>query len=291
MLLNYDLGTISQGMPRIFTNLTHNNTEPAVAGGALWGDSVNMVLYQFGGQITGHGHSHSNHEGFSVYDLVLNQWNHSQSEYHIHRVSWGAATTVDELGEGYYLGGWRNNRTTPEMVGERASSHLVRYDMSSNSFTNLSGPDRVGRAEGVMVFLPVSDSGLLIHFGGVLDPSRNGSFVPAPMELIHVYDIATTTWYTQRASGDIPPVRRRFCAGATWPDDRTSFNIYTYGGLSAGTDGNAFDDVYILSLPSFTYLKWWPAGPVIGRPRHSMTCNVVGRSQVCFFEPLCSPLT
>jgi hypothetical protein len=282
VLVNYDLGLTSQGMPTIFTNLTRNNTEPTVAGGALWGDSVNMVLYQFGGQATGHGHPHGGHEGFSLFDLILNQWNRSQGAFHQHKVSWGASTTVDELGQGYFLGGWKENRTAPSMVGRRASSHLLRYDMSSNSFTNLSGPDHVGRAEGVMIFLPVSDAGLLIYIGGVLDPQRNGSFVPAPMEIIRVFDIATTTWYTQRASGDIPPVRRRFCAGATWPDDRTSFNIYAYGGLSAGTDGSAFDDLYILSLPSFQYLKWWPTKPRTGRPRHSMTCNVVGRSQVRF---------
>jgi hypothetical protein len=291
-MVNYDLGTTNQGAPTILTNFTRNNTEPAVAGGALWGDSVNMALYLFGGQTTGHGHphgGHGGHDGFSLFDLNLNQWNHSQGDrgqggggggFRQHKVSWGASTSVDELGQGYFLGGWRENRTAPSAVGQRASSHLLRYDMTSGSFTNLSGPDHVGRAEGVMIFLPVSDAGLLVYIGGVLDPQRNGSVVPAPMEIVHVFDIATTTWYSQRASGDIPPVRRRFCAGATWPDDRTSLNIYAYGGLSAGADGNAFDDLYILSLPSFQYLKWWPTKPSTGRPRHSMTCNVVGRSQV-----------
>jgi hypothetical protein len=280
LLLNYDLGSTSQGMPTIFTNLTSNNTERAVAGGALWGDSVNKVLYRFGGQVTSHRHPHGGHEGFSIFDLMLNQWNHSQGSHHHHKASWGASATVDELGHGYLLGGWRENRTAPSSVGQRASSHLLRYDMTSASFTNLSGPDRVGRAEGAMLFLPVSDAGLLVYIGGVLDPRRNGSFVPAPMEVVHVFDIATATWYAQRASGDIPPARRRFCADATWPDDRTSFNIYAYGGLSAGMDGKAFDDMYILSLPSFQYVKWWHAGQGTGRPRHSMTCNVVGRSQV-----------
>ena len=34
----------------------------------------------------------------------------------------------------------------------------------------------VGRAEGQMVFLPVSDGGLLVYFGGVEDTYRNGSY-------------------------------------------------------------------------------------------------------------------
>jgi len=38
--------------------------------------------------------------------------------------------------------------------------------------------------------------------------------------------------------------------GATWADDHSSYSIYLYGGLSP-PNGTAFDDVYILTLPSF----------------------------------------
>jgi hypothetical protein len=32
---------------------------------------------------------------------------------------------------------------------------------------------------------------------------------------IHLYDIANAKWYTQTATGDVPDMRRRFCAGVS----------------------------------------------------------------------------
>jgi hypothetical protein len=76
---------------------------------------------------------------------------------------------------------------------------------------------------------------------------------------IHIYDVNSGKWYTQTATGDVPLARRQFCAGVTWPDDKSSFNIYLYGGYGFGNPP-AFDDVYILSLPSFTWVKGYPLG-------------------------------
>jgi hypothetical protein len=45
------------------------------------------------------------------------------------------------------------------------------------------------------------------------------------MQKIHIYDVNSGKWYTQTASGDVPLPRRQFCAGVTWPDDRSSFNM------------------------------------------------------------------
>jgi hypothetical protein len=38
--------------------------------------------------------------------------------------------------------------------------------MDTNSWSNLTGPDDVRRAEGAMVFIPIGDAGMLIYFGG-----------------------------------------------------------------------------------------------------------------------------
>lgn len=41
-----------------------------------------------------------------------------------------------------------------------ATTGLVQYTMDKNEWTNSSGPaDNIGRAEGVMVYLPISDQG------------------------------------------------------------------------------------------------------------------------------------
>ncbi|KAK8115068.1 hypothetical protein PG999_007137 [Apiospora kogelbergensis] len=131
--------------------------------------------------------------------------------------------------------------------------------MDTNEWKNITGPkDGLRRAEGAMVYLPVSDGGMLVYFGGIQDPG-NGSLVGQPMDEIHLYDVLSSRWYVQHASGNMPDMRRRFCAGATWARDQSSYNIYLYGGLGFDPDNSAgFDDVYILSLPSFTWLKMYP---------------------------------
>src|SRR5271168_3052197 len=41
-----------------------------------------------------------------------------------------------------------------------------------------------------------------------------------------------------------------------------------------------FDDVYILSLPSFIWIKWYPSSPGVGAPHNSLTCNVKNGAQM-----------
>jgi hypothetical protein len=49
-------------------------------------------------------------------------------------------------------------------------------------------------------------------------------------------------------------------------------------GFPPNTTG--FDDVYILTLPSFTWIKWYPTAPGPGSPHHTLTCNVVSGTQM-----------
>ncbi|KAF2673414.1 hypothetical protein BT63DRAFT_368620, partial [Microthyrium microscopicum] len=278
-LLYNDLTTMNSanGMPQLYSNLTKNRTDLSVTGGALWGDSVNKFLYQFGGESSGKDLVTAA-DGLSIYDLVLNRWNHTKAPWSIRQTSWGASAVAEERGEGYYLGGWINNGTNPGFVGQQATPGLIRFDFNTGKMTNTSGPDMNARAEGVLVFIPASDNGMLIHFGGIIDQFRNGTMVGSPMNTIWVYDLITSKWISQNASGDIPDMRRRFCAGATWANDHSSYNIYLYGGLGIPPNGAGFDDVYILSLPSFTWVKWWSNSP--SNPRHSMSCNVINRTQM-----------
>jgi hypothetical protein len=114
------------------------------------------------------------------YDVVLNQWNEtalSQSS-NPDWVAWGAGTTINARGEGYYYGGYSSNRTTPGWSGPSwATNSLLKYDMINNFWTNNTGPDTIGRAEGVMVTIPASKQGLLVYFGGVTFPYENATEV------------------------------------------------------------------------------------------------------------------
>jgi hypothetical protein len=123
------------------------------------------------------------------------------------------------------LGGWLSNNSVPNWGGAPlATSTLIKYDMAANAWTNNTGPDNTPRAEGVMVYIPASNDGLLIYYGGITTTS-NGTILGAPMSTIYVYDIQSSRWYTQTATGDVPAPRRRFCAGASWAQDHSSYNM------------------------------------------------------------------
>ncbi|OCK83649.1 hypothetical protein K432DRAFT_174012 [Lepidopterella palustris CBS 459.81] len=265
------------GMPQIYSNLTKNNTVPSVSGGILWADDVNKVFYQYGGEYQTSPETFA----FWAYDTLLNQWNLTSGvPPGIERVSWGAGATINDLGYGFYYGGWLNAQNTPGWGGlPMATSSLIKYDMNANAWTNNTGPDNTGRAEGVMVYLPASDGGLLVYFGGIEDPYKNGTIVGANMSNIHVFDVASSKWYAQNATGEIPDMRRKFCAGATWAADHSSYNIYLYGGQGINNI-TGFDDAYILSLPSFTWIKVYPSSGEGSSPHGLSSCNVIDNSQM-----------
>lgn len=187
-LLYSDLNSSTQdiGMPQQYANLTKNSTVPSVSGGILWADEVNKCFYLYGGEYQSTPADFS----FWTYDTALNQWNetdYTSNVNSIQRVSYGAGTQVQELGLGFYYGGWINNQTSPEWGGNRmATSNLIRYDFTAGTLNNNTGPDSTGRAEGSMVYLPASDGGLLVYFGGVEDPDKNGSFVGVSHSHRHV---------------------------------------------------------------------------------------------------------
>jgi hypothetical protein len=249
------------GFPVQYSNLSKPASVPSLSGGYLWADEVNKCFYQFGGAFQD-GDSPTDFSMWT-YDVILNIWNSTKyvsSDKNWERPAYGAGAQVDSRGLGFYYGGWLNNRTTPGWKGPPvALSSIVQYNFTTGNLRNNTHPDGIGRAEGQMVFLPVSDGGLLIYFGGVEDPYHNGTYNAASMTKIQIYDVNSGKWYTQTATGDIPLARRQFCAGVTWPDDKSSFNIYLYGGYGFGNPP-AFDDVYILSLPSFTWIKGYPLG-------------------------------
>ncbi len=73
----------------------------------------------------------------------------------------------------------------------------------------------------------------------------------------------------QNTTGDFPPPLSQFCSVVAAAKDRSSFNIYIYGGYD-GTDSEKrpSDDVYILSLPSFTWVKAYSGTSTHGRNGH-----------------------
>lgn len=121
--------------------------------------------------------------------------------------------------------------------------------MAADTFGTNTGPDSTGRAEGVLVTIPASRQGLLVYFGGVSFPHEDSTKVAVSRPALEAYqhytahaahilrcgqsflcDIAEAKWYQQKATGQVPGNRRKFCAGVVRAQDQSSYNIYLYGG-------------------------------------------------------------
>lgn len=156
------------GMPILVTSPSKLAEVPSLVGGTLWADQSNGRLYQFGGQWS---ESETPEGRFRLYsyDVYEDRWSTQDPDRAISRLSYGAGTSVEHLGLGYYMGGWMNERTDRNWVGRRvASNKLLTYDMVNNKWTNNTGPsDQEGRAEGALFYVPFSDNGMLAYFGGV----------------------------------------------------------------------------------------------------------------------------
>ncbi|KAL9096895.1 MAG: hypothetical protein Q9165_000859 [Trypethelium subeluteriae] len=74
--------------------------------------------------------------------------------------------------------------------------------------------------------------------------------------------------YNVSASGytddtDVPDSRSSYCAGVSTAPDDTTFQVTIYGGYSSDTP-QAYNDVYVLSIPSFTWFNMTPLDQGLG---------------------------
>ncbi|KAI5779913.1 hypothetical protein DFH27DRAFT_489065 [Peziza echinospora] len=278
-LLYLDLDNDEARIPALSGPLSKPPAVPSLYGGQLWADEVNERLFAFGGDFADDMTPDDN-PAVWAYDPWNNTWASIPIEpsANVTRRSFGASTTIQDEGKAYYLGGWYGDRNIAGFQGSRqAAGDLLIFDMVQRVWRKDSGPQGAPRVEGVLVYVPAGDTGLLVSFGG-LYVNGNGT-TPAPMEDIDVYDASTGDWFRVKAAGTVPEPRRRFCAGESSAGDGSSHNIYLYGG-AATNNSIGYGDVYILTMPSFRWIKWWPTTDESLRPHNTLSCNVVKGNQM-----------
>ncbi|KAF1969795.1 hypothetical protein BU23DRAFT_403088, partial [Bimuria novae-zelandiae CBS 107.79] len=245
-------------------NLSKDATVPSVSGGVLWPDEANKLFYLFGGEYPDADELRTpDTQGFTLwlYDTVYNTWNRSTSDASQARIKWPAfgSGTVTDDGVAYWYGGYLTEKSDSSFRGsDFMLNNLISYDMNTRRWSNNTW-DQTRRAEGSLHYIPASEGGMLLYFGGVETNRTSGQVVYVSASLhdqIHLFDLANSRWYTQTASGDVPKARRAFCAGVVWAEDQSSYNIYLFGGI--GPDGAGLGDVYVLSVPSFQWTLIWP---------------------------------
>lgn len=279
-----------------------NTYPPVVIRGALFaGGPGDDNIYIYGGttsglntSFVGYNSPASAQYALWSYDTVVDQWGQYDLTLTTQRPSGGAYAEASDQHLAFYLNGEITNGTSTatEGIGSDLMSleGLVIVDTAGHTSRNASTTSLVGsnpRTGGVLQYVSgIGSKGILVAIGGSYRQSMAtttddiGTLLP--MDIIDVLDINSTynggdgTWYTQQATGDIPPSRTQFCAVVAAAPDNSSYNIYVYGGQASSTD--LFDDIYVLSLPSFIWTKVYEASIPI--PRYGHTCHLVGRRQM-----------
>lgn len=195
----------------------------------------------------------------------------------------GAYTSSPDQNLGFYFSGMQSasggelglsvsSDSDPEHVAiPRPQFFKVNMEQADNAtFTVLTWPSWLTpRAEGSLVWLPYGEDGVLLAIGGVeipgdqfltlpdnatTDANKAGPF----MNQIAVYDIASDSWSLQNILGGTQPGQLAgFCTVVAETQDQSSYSIYVYGGYDGTyiTNQAAYDEVWVLSVPSFQWTR------------------------------------
>jgi len=202
----------------------------------------------------------------------------------------GAGVTAASENLGFYFSGMRASDWGPidynTHFADTPANTLIEIDMStmrSERWTNNTLPSTIPpRANAELVWIPVSTQGVLVAIGGVYPPeeiwpyglnssqtSESKSQSPDFMTSLPIYDIASQTWYMQNTSGTPPGQLTEFCSVVAAANDSSLFNVYIYGGYDGlNANDEPSDDVWILSIPSFTWIKAYSGAASHGRSAH-----------------------
>lgn len=207
-------------------------------------------------------------------------------------VAYGAAVNAPSENKAWYFSGLRSpvfgtifdNPLNDTTKAVNVSDTMIVLDMAeqlSETWTNKTLPKAIqGRSNAEVVWVPVGKEGILVVLGGVVYPEWAGKSGKSPnqtaseeespkfMSTIDVYDVANDKWY-QQPTQDGPSTRARGCAVVASASDYSSFNIFYYGGFDGVSPTQAFsDEVWVLSLPSFTWTKINEGKSIHGRAGH-----------------------
>ncbi|KAF7560354.1 hypothetical protein G7046_g3794 [Stylonectria norvegica] len=287
--------------------LTKPDGPPPVSMGYLWHDYKNLYLY--GGQFSSAPYVDPEAESLWRYSISDSKWtefsdpttsagNYSEpADVRVHRAAEGAGISVPELGLSWYFGGHLDWATTPGWsrtvdrvylksllefthpgyVNSGVDDLIATGAGEGGAFRNITtggvqANDFSERADGALVFVPGwGELGVLIGLaGGTADTFTHD------LSSLDVYDIANSKWFHQETSGDAPGVRVNPCVVIASAPDASSFQIYLFGGqnLQPAGDQIQYDDMYILTIPSFTWIKVDQDKQKVPPARAGHTCSM-----------------
>ncbi|KAI9809407.1 MAG: hypothetical protein M1826_003920 [Phylliscum demangeonii] len=281
---------------------------PPVANGYLWNSLTSLYLY--GGLFSDKPATSPVPLSLWEYDIRAASWKEHASPHTsagdksepagvpVQRAAEGAGLSVPELGRGWYFGGHLDGYTTPgwsQSIPRLYLKSFIEYTFPgavNDGVQGMAGGNHAGsdgawrnithgglqdlagftdRADGVLLYVPgFGPQGILIGLAG----GTNTSFTQ--MNVIDVYDIATSNWYKQATSGETPKIRVNPCAVVAAAADGSSYNVHLYGGQNLIPYGQQtqYDDIWILTIPSFRWIPVNTTGQSNPPARAGHSCNV-----------------
>lgn len=275
---------------------------PNLINGALYaGSSADPNLYFYGGTTSywntsfpGWRQPSSQEYSLWSYDeTATSQWN----QYDIldaspHRPSRGFSAEAPDQGLAFYLNGHIDNgssTSTTEMGNGKsvALTGMIVLDTATQTAKNISTAAMSGgspRTGGGMAYIPSYGAhGILVAVAGIsrsAEQATENSWTTfddfISLDEVDIYDINGyyddySGWYKQRTTGAIPGPRTDSCVTVASTADGSSHSIHIYGGRGPGNI--TYDDVFVLSLPTFTWVQVWFDGQ---SPRYGHTCHIIG---------------
>ncbi|RMX92424.1 hypothetical protein D0868_13417 [Hortaea werneckii] len=306
--LSLDLTRTWQIAQPSLSGLPQPSGPPPVALGYLWNSYDSLYLY--GGEFSDS--PAKSPDAFSLwqYQIGEQRWvehdnpttssgeNAPSDSVAVQRAAEGAGVSVPSLGRGFYFGGHQDAYTTqgwsiqvPRIYlqslleftypgytndqvsalgdGQTAGTEGIYRNITEGGLQDSAGFTE--RADGVLIYVPAfGDQGILLALAG----GTNDTFTQ--MNNIDVYDIARSTWYKQSTSGPTPEIRVNPCAVIAAAPDGSSYNIYMFGGQRLQPYGSQeqYDDMWILTLPSFTWIEVDMSGQSVPYGRSGHSCNI-----------------
>ncbi|KAJ8114875.1 hypothetical protein ONZ43_g4798 [Nemania bipapillata] len=277
-----------------------SNTIPVVQSGVLFqGSPDDPQIYLYGGVAPGINTSFVDWVGpitnqYALWGLNTQTFGWTQYDVSLiapERPSWGFWAEIPDRSQAFYMNGLESNLSSIVTLGANISETnlegMVVLDLQHHTAANRSTDVITNgnpRARGGMVYIAdIGSSGILVSLGGA---TGNGdSLQPVLMNTLYIYDVSSTStpdsttsnngWWPQICDGETPDPRVDFCTVVVSAPDKSSFNIYLYGGWDP-IKQREFDDIWVLSIPSFTWTRVFDGKS----PRWGHTCHVVGQRQM-----------
>ncbi|PVH92096.1 hypothetical protein DM02DRAFT_663272 [Periconia macrospinosa] len=296
-----------------FGNSAMNANPPNMVRGALYrGPAEDRRLFTFGGSTFLANQSDpdwkspdSDKYSLWSYDTQTMAWGQYDITHAVpRRPNWGAATEAISIGIGFFLNGQVDRGSSSVMYSMTEYINGTLTHETDNQITYLGGMIIVDlataiarnvsthtlgdpRVAGGLVHCPrfgKTENGTLVTFGGMRSGNeKNNTFNNSVLidfntvSLCDTFNEADVIWFNQSTSGEAPPPRIDFCVlpGVKSAKDNSSHNVYIYGGYDP-TKSIMYDDVYVLSLPSFTWTKVYSGE----NPKFGHTCHTAGKRQM-----------